>query len=441
MFKSVPLFVGLRYVRAKRRNHFISFISMISMIGIGLGVLILIVVLSVMNGFQQEIKKRLLGMEAHLTVSAFGGDWRQAIKKLKQIPEVTGAAPVIEGFGLANRGRHSRGVQIRGIDPKQIGQVSGIAEHMICGSLDALDKTRFGVVLGYEVATGLTSNYQRHFIRSIKRRFDHRKKKTGNGRGKVQSCGDFNVLLIVPEFRTTIAGSLPRYKRFKVVGIFNINMTQYDSNMVLINIKDAAKLYRGKNKLVNVQVRLDDMFKAHALRSRIIRVLNTPHVYNWERLHQNLFSAMRFEKRMMSFLLSLIIVVAAINIISTLVMVVTDKKTDIAILRTLGAAPATIKNIFIVQGLVVGVIGTLFGLGLGLLIAYNVESIIAWFENLVGAEVLSPDVYYITKIVGVIQWWQVAVISAGAVFISLLATLYPAYSAARTQPAEALRYE
>ncbi len=440
MFKSVPLFVGLRYVRAKRRNHFISFISMISMIGIGLGVLILIVVLSVMNGFQQEIKKRLLGMEAHLTVSGFSGDWKQAVKKLKQIPSVTGAAPVIEGFGLANRGRSSRGVQIRGIDPKQIGEVSGIAEHMICGSLDALDKTRFGVVLGYEVALGLAGSYERHFIRSIKRRFD-RYKKRGTAGGRSASCGNFNVLLIVPEFRTTIAGSLPRYKRFKVVGIFNINMTQYDSNMVLINIKDAAKLYRGKNKLVNVQVRLDDMFKAHTLRSRIARLLNTPHVYNWERLHQNLFSAMRFEKRMMSFLLSLIIVVAAINIVSTLVMVVTDKKTDIAILRTLGAAPATIKNIFIVQGLVVGVIGTLFGLGLGLLIAYNVEAIISWFENLVGAEVLSPDVYYITKIVGVIQWWQVAVICAGAVFISLLATLYPAYSAARTQPAEALRYE
>lgn len=423
MLKSVPLFVGLRYVRAKRRNHFISFISLFSIIGIALGVMVLIVVLSVMNGFESEIKKRLLSMESHITLRDFSGDWQQAVKQAKQNPKVIGGAPFIDGFGLINRGYESNGVFIRGINPDRETEVSEIGKHLIYGKLEDLKKTKFGIILGYEIAYNLLGPYE---LSRVQRNL---------------SIPEEKVMLVVPQLQIGPTGVLPRYKRFKIVGIFKLNMKDYDSNTVLVHINDAAKLFKKKNQVSAIQLKLTNVFLADQVKAELKNRELGWSVSTWYDRHSSLFSAIATEKRVMTLILFILVLVAAINIISTLVMVVTDKEADIAILRTLGASPGAIRNIFMVQGTMIGSIGTLAGVGLGVLIAINVESIISGLEKLIGAQFMSADIYYISRIVGEVHWSEVGIIAISTFLISILATLYPAYKAARTEPAQALRYE
>jgi len=423
MQKSVSLFVGLRYVRAKRRNHFISFISLFSIIGIALGVMVLIVVLSVMNGFESEIKKRLLSMESHITISDFHNDWRETIKRAKEHPEVIGAAPYIEGFGLISRGRSSSGVFIRGINPDLEPEVSNIRQHMVYGSISNLNKTKFGIILGYEVAINLVGRYE------LRRIIDKLSKP------------DHKVMLVVPQFKIGPMGMLPRYKRFQLVGVFRLNMKEYDTNMVLINIKDAAILFKKKDNVSAIQLKIKNSFRALEVRDELEEQKVAWTLSTWFQNHGNLFSAIATEKRMMMLILFMLVLVAAINIISTLVMVVTDKEADIAILKTLGASPNMIRKIFMIQGTIIGSTGTLFGVGIGVLIAVNVEHIVKAIESMMGSKFMSTDVYYISELVGEVHWGEVGFIAAFSFGISILATLYPAARAAATQPAQALRYE
>ncbi len=422
MRKSLPLFIGLRYVRAKRRNHFISFISLFSIIGIALSVMVLIIVMSVMNGFESEIKTRLLSMESPLTLTEFSGDWQETAKLAKQHPGVIGATPYIKGFGLVSLGSKSKGVQIRGINPDTESEVSKIKKHMVYGKIEDLKKTKFGVILGYEIAEHLLDPYHLDLI--VNGSKDPSRK----------------VTLLVPQFQVGPMGVLPRYKRFTIVGVFRLHMQQYDSNMVMVNIRDAAKLYKKKGA-DTVQLTLKDSSKAVEIQEYFSDISSPFTVTTWFDTHRNIFSAIGTEKRMMGLILFILVLVAAINIVSTLVMVVADKEADIAIMRTMGASPKTIKNIFMVQGTVIGSFGTLMGVGLGVLVAYNMERIVKGIEWLFNFRFMDPGVYYISAIVGKVNWVEVGVIALTCFVVCILATLYPANSAAKTKPAEALRYE
>ncbi|VAW74478.1 Lipoprotein releasing system transmembrane protein LolC/LolE [hydrothermal vent metagenome] len=451
MFKSLSLSIGLRYVRAKRRNHFISFISVISMVGIMLGVAVLIIVLSVMNGFETEISKRLLGMESHITLRGFKKDWKEVMHDAKKYPQVTGAAPIVQGQGLASQGRMSQGVIIRGIDPDYQSQVSDIGNHLTYGSMAALKRNRWGVILGYEVAKKLLSSYEvsrlldgsSYFKIGIKPEC----RKKSKQEQKLPKCiidNRHKVMLVVPSWKVTAGGVRPTYRRFTVVGIFKIDMKQYDTTMVLLNIDGARRLLNVRSKVSAIQLRLKNVFNTQAIIDAKYQFLDdrlSSYVYTWMENNKNLFSAIATEKRMMFFVLLLIVIVAAINIVSTLVMVVTDKQADIAILRTLGATPGMIRKIFIVQGTVIGTVGATLGVLLGLLVSANVESIISGIEYLKGESVLDPSVYYISKLVAEVRWTEVVTIYTSSLLVGLIATLYPAYAASNTQPAEALRYE
>lgn len=442
MFRSLALFIGLRYVRAKRRDRFVSLTTLISILCVTLGVFILILVLSVMNGFANEIRNRLLSMEAHVLLKDVGADWQTAIRDAKKHPEVIGAAPILQQTGLISVGSTNKGVAIRGIDAKLESEISDIGSKMVYGSLEDLDKTPYGIVLGYEVAKML---FGPDYIKDL---VDQANTPTPLDKNSTQRAGpgkpmhfDEKILLTVPIFQVTVAGTQARSRRFQVVGIFKINFNQYDTDMVLVNLRDAQRLFNLENGVSTVQLRLKDMGKAIQVKADLVKSKVAPFIVDWSELHPNVFSAIRMEKRMMLFILSMLVVVSSLIIVSSLVMVVTEKQSDIAILITMGAAPSTIRFIFIIQGLVIGVVGTLLGASLGVLTAYNVENIISFFERVFGFEALSSDIYYINKIVGEVDWMEVALICGGAFIITLLATLYPADRAARTQPAQALRYE
>jgi lipoprotein-releasing system permease protein len=415
MFRPLEAYIGLRYVRAKRRNHFISFITVISMVGVALGVWALITVLSVMNGFETELRDRILGMAAHVTVERIGEpvrDWREVEKTAAHMPHVLGVAPYIRGEAMASTEGRSRGVLVRGIDPAEEPNVSEVGNKMVAGKLANLKPGQFGVIIGSELAASLGVR-----------------------------AGD-KLTLIIPQATVTAAGVLPRFKRFDIVGVFDVGMHEYDSGLVLMNIKDAGRLYNMRNGVTGVRLRLDDMFLAPKVGRELAQQLPPGYlVNNWTSLHTNLFRAIGTEKRMMFIILFLIVTVAAFNIVSTLVMVVTDKEADIAILRTLGATPRTIMGVFMVQGAFIGVIGTLAGLATGVPTAINVETIVSTIERIFHVQFLSPDVYYITELTGEVHWHEVWIICAASLIITLVATLYPAWRASRTQPAEALRYE
>lgn len=415
MFKPLEFFIGLRYTRAKRRNHFISFISLISMLGIMLGITALITVLSVMNGFEKELRERILGMAAHVTVSGTSGrlqDWQEVTDLLAGHRHVLGIAPYVEGEAMLSAGGQVSGAMVRGVLPDQEPAVSDVGQKMKAGSLKNLVPGEFGIVLGKELAWML-----------------------GVGPGD-------KVTVVTPEANVTPAGILPRLKRFTVVGIFEVGMYEYDRGVALMHLDDAAKLFMLDGAVSGVRLKLDDMFRAPQLSRELAAQLPpTNFISNWTQQHANFFRAVKTEKTAMFIILMLIVAVAAFNIVSTLVMVVTDKQSDIAILRTLGASPASIMGVFIVQGTVIGLIGTLLGAIGGISLALNVETIVPAIERMFGVHFLPGDVYYISELPSDLHWEDVLRISGIAFLLTVLATLYPAWRASRTEPAEALRYE
>ena len=409
------LFVGLRYTRAKRKNHFISFISITSMLGIGLGVAALIVVLSVMNGFQTELRATILGVVSHVQVVGLGGrldDWGSVAEGARKNRRVIASAPYVMAEGLLSHGRPVHGAIVRGILPEQEETVADIGKHMREGGLDTLEPGEYRVVLGTDLARSIGAD-----------------------------VGD-RVMLIAPQGQVTPAGILPRLRQFTVTGIFELKNYQYDSSLALVHLQDAQKLFRFSEAVSGVRLKLDDLFAAPQVAAELSETLQADvYVTDWTRSNANFFRAVQIEKRVMFIILLLIVAVAAFNIVSTLVMAVTDKRADIAILRTLGAAPGDIMKIFIIQGALIGVIGTVAGLALGLVVAFNIDIIVPAIESALGFKFLAPDVYYISDLPSEVQATDVTVIAVTAFVLTLLATLYPSLKAARTNPAEALRYE
>lgn len=420
-FSVFELFVGLRYTRAKRKNHFISFISLTSMIGIGLGVAALIVVLSVMNGFQKELRTRILGVASHLEVTGSNNqlaDWQNIVNSSLKREHVLASAPYITAQAMLSYGQGVQGAIIRGVLPAAEDQVADIGSHMKAGSLTDLRPGEFGIILGADLAFALGAQ-----------------------------MGD-KVVVMAPQGQFTPAGIVPRLKQFTVVGLFQIGMYEYDAGLALIHLDDAAKLYRMDNKVSGVRLKLDDLFNAPAIAEAYSRQLNSPHnpygtyyVTDWTQQHANFFKAVQMEKRVMFIILTLIVAVAAFNIVSTLVMAVTDKRADIAIMRTFGASPKSIMFIFIIQGALIGLIGTVLGAIFGILIALNIGTIIPFIEGLFHVQFLAKDVYYISDLPSHLIWSDVITIVIMSFVLSLLATLYPSWRASKISPAEALRYE
>ncbi|MBB1074330.1 lipoprotein-releasing ABC transporter permease subunit [Rhodoferax sp. 4810] len=416
MFHPVALFIGLRYTRAKRRNHFISFISLISMLGIMLGIVALIVVLSVMNGFHKEIQERILGMASHAALSAPDGggltDWGDLLNQVRSQPHVIGAAPFVEIEAMLMNGGRTHAALLRGILPSEEQQVSDLQTKITSGDIGALTAGEFNIILGAELAAGL-----------------------GVGVGS-------QVMVVTPQVNATPAGVMPRLKAFTVVGIFQVGMAEYDSGTGVMHLSDAARLMRLGEAVGGIRLKLDQLFDAPILVREVAANLGGSYrVTDWTQTHSNFFAALRTEKRMMSVILFLIVAVAAFNIVSTLVMVVTDKRADIAVLRTLGASPGSIMAIFMVQGTMIGLVGTVLGCICGVILGWNVESFVANIEQAFDVHFLDPSIYYISSLPSDVRMSDVLTIAFSAFGISLLATLYPAWRAARTDPAEALRYE
>jgi lipoprotein-releasing system permease protein len=415
MFRPLEVFIGLRYTRAKRRNHFISFISLISMLGVALGIAALITVLSVMNGAVKEVRERILAMTSHATISEMGGrlrDWQAVIAVAEHNPAVQAGAPYVRAEAMLNKDSLVSGVIVQGVLPEEERQVSEIANAMVSGNLDDLKAGGFGMVLGKALADALGVR-----------------------------VGD-KITLITPQANVTPAGIIPRLKRFEVVGIFAAGMYEYDRGLALIRLEDSAKLFNLNRDVSGVRLKLRDPFQAPRVAREIAEEL--PGFYtvrDWTQEHANYFRAVQIEKTAMFVILMLIVAVAAFNIVSTLVMVVTDKQADIAILRTLGATPASIMGIFMVQGITIGLIGTLLGLIGGISLTLNLDVVVPFIENLLGIKFMSPDVYLIGEVPSQLIWSDVIAIAVVAFGLATLATLYPAWRASRTQPAEALRYE
>ena len=431
------LFVGLRYTRAKRKNHFISFISLTSMVGIALGVAALIVVLSVMNGFQAELRSRILGVASHIEVTGANNklqSWQTLIPRLKQNPQVREAAPYITAQGMLSFGEGVQGAIVRGIIPLAEDKVADLGSHMKVGSLNDLKAGEFGIILGSDLAFNLGA-----------------------------AMGD-KVVVMSPQGQFTPTGVVPRIKQFKVVGLFQIGMYEYDAGLALIHMDDAAKLYRMDGTVSGVRLKIDEIDDAPKVSGQLNQSLSTAVLSNaykdqatgdnatntigsqyfvtdWTQQHANFFKAVQMEKRVMFIILALIVAVAAFNIVSTLVMAVTDKRADIAIMRTFGASPRSIMSIFIVQGALIGVIGTIAGAVVGVIVALNIDTIVPFIESLFQVQFLAKDVYYISDLPSKLDWNDVTTIVLMSFGLSLLATLYPSYKASQINPAEALRYE
>jgi lipoprotein-releasing system permease protein len=419
LFKSLPFewLVGLRYTRAGKRsarNSFISFISLISMAGIALGVAALIVVLSVMNGFQKEVRDRMLSVLAHIEVSDANGalpDWQQTAREAFMDKDVKGAAPYVAGQAMMTRDDTVRGVVVRGVLPAEEPKVSDVASQIKQGNFNDLRAGEFNIVLGLELARAMQAR-----------------------------VGD-KVTLIAPQGQVTPAGVIPRLKQFTVVGIFEAGHFEFDSSLAFMHIEDAEKMFK-LSAPSGLRLRIANMQEAPQVAQDLSRIL-TGDVYisDWSKQNRNWFAAVQTEKRMMFIILTLIIAVAAFNLVSTLVMTVTDKQADIAILRTLGSSPGSIMKIFMIQGALVGLIGTAIGIGGGVLIALNVDVIVPFIEHLLGVQFLPRDIYLISALPSDLRWPDVGTIGIVAVVLAFLATLYPSWRAARVRPAEALRYE
>lgn len=413
MFRPLQLFIGLRYTRAKRRNHFISFISLVSMLGIAVGVLALIAVMSVMNGFEGDLQERILGMVSHATIASVDGgmqDWQKTLDQAEHSAHIVGAAPYVDGMALV-RGRDVTGMVVQGILPAQQARVSDIGSKLIQGSLDALKPGAFGIVLGNELALRIGVH-----------------------------LGD-KVIVYAPNGSVSPLGFTPTSKRFEVVGIFAVGYAEYDENVGLMQMDDAEKLFQTSGP-TGIRLKVDDMLKAYSITRDLSEHLGQYYkITTWEQGHANFFKAVRMEKVMMFIILSLIIGVAAFNLVSTLIMLVNDKQADIAILRTLGISPNSVMGIFMVQGVIVGAFGILIGTLGGVLLALNIPAMVKWIEHTFNVTFLSPDVYYISEVPSDLHWNDVGWIVTVAFVFCLIATVYPAWRAARTQPAAALRYE
>ena len=412
------LILGWRYTRAgraTRRNGFISFISGVSMLGIALGVAALIIVLSVMNGFQKEVRDRMLGVVSHIEIFAQGGtalpDLERTLREVRANPQVLGAAPFIATQALLARGEDMKGAIVRGIDPALEPDVTDLAVELKKSSLARLVTGDFGVVLGGELARSLGVR-----------------------------AGD-KVTLVAPSGQVTPAGVVPRLKQMTVVGTFDSGHYEYDSALVLMHMDDAAKIFRLEGP-TGVRVKLKELQQAREVGAQLTRSLSGDLVVrDWTRQNRTWFAAVQVEKRMMFIILTLIVAVAAFNLVSTLVMTVTDKRADIAILRTLGASPNSIMGIFVVQGAMVGVIGTLAGLALGLGVAFNIDIIVPALEQLFHASFLPKDIYLISRMPSDPQQADIVPVAIISLLLAFVATLYPSWRASQVNPAEALRYE
>jgi lipoprotein-releasing system permease protein len=408
--------IGRRYLRASRGNRFVSFISSISMAGVAIGVAVLIVVLSVMNGFEREVRVRILSLTSHASISALSlrlGDWQDIAARVRDNPAVLAAAPFIEDQALLlASGGKSTGAIVTGVLPEDERQITVIADKVVAGSFGALVPGEYGIVLGSELAKALGVSL--------------------GGR-----------VVITTSLRTTTpAGVMPRWRAFKVVGLFSAGMYEYDRNLAYVHIADAGKLYRMGEDVTGLRLRLADAFAApHVVREIAAALGGGYYIDDWTRKHANFFRSIQLTKSALFIILLLVVGVAAFNIVSTLVMVVKDKRADIAILRTVGAAPRSVLTIFATQGVAIGAIGTLSGVLLGVLISVNLESLIHGLEALLGLRFLDAKVYFITDLPARVQWSDVLQISLTAFGLCCLSTLYPSWRAARTQPAESLRHE
>lgn len=414
MFSPLFAFIGVRYSGIKRKNQFISFISLTSMIGIALGVTVLITVLSVMNGFSKEIRAQMLSIAPHATLRAYDGylkNWEHIIKDLKKYPMIKGVAPFIAEQGMLTSKGDVQGVYVVGILPKEINNVFPLENNIIAGSIDDLSSKKFSTIIGRELATKLGL-----------------------------WVGD-KITILAPETNVSPAGVMPRLKRFLIVGIFDTG-TNYDNTNIFINLRDASVLYRLNDGITGIQMKLVDELQAGVISKKIAAFYNHEYrVSNWTEVYSTYFKAIKMEKTVMWFILLLIIAVAGFNLVSSLVMMVTDKRPDIAILRTMGASRRSVMGIFMVQGTLIGFIGTLLGLIFGLLLANNVTQIVGFIENFFQVKFISQDVYFIGYLPSEIQSIDVILICLFSLIMSFVSTLYPAYRAGGVKPAEALRYE
>jgi lipoprotein-releasing system permease protein len=415
MFRPLELFIGQRYTHSRRRNRFISFISFASMLGIMLGVMVLITVLSVMNGFEKELRTRILGVVAHVTVSGTEGqlaDWSAQVKQLEQNPHVKGAAPYVQKQVMITNGNYMRGAMIQGIDNTQQHKVAEVNFKMLAGSFDTLKARDYNIILGKELASNLG----------------------------VQ-VGD-KVTVIVPQVQVTPAGILPRLKRFTVAGIFQLGQPQYDEMGAFIELSDASRLFRLGENVSGVRLRLDDLFQAPQMAQELQQQLGKNYkVADWSEEHGSFFRAVKTERIVMTIILFLVVCVALFNLVASLMMAVNDKESDIAILRTFGMDSSTIRRIFMIQGSIIGVTGTVVGAILGVLLSLNIDVVVPFVEKLMGRKIFPEDVFYITTLPSDLHWNNVILIALASIIAAILATVYPAKRASQIQPAESLRYE
>lgn len=414
MYRPLALFIGLRYTRARRKNQFISVVSLVSLLGMILGVVALVVVMSVMNGFGAELRGRILAVIPHAFLTGPDrrlADWRHSMSAVGKLPFVRGVAPYLAGNVMLERPGIVRGTKLYAVDPDHERHVSSIASHMIAGHFDDLRAGKFRMVVG-----DILARYMGLYI------------------------GD-QVSVVLPQVTVTPVGIFPRVKRFTVAGIFRVG-AELDSDTVFIHIADGQKLFQYGNAVEGLRVKVDNLFAVQKYVPALKGAMPPgSSVKTWAHTQGSLFAAVSMEKTMVSLLLLIIVAIAAFNIISILTMMVADKRADIAVLRTMGASPAEIQGIFIIQGLTVGIAGIAVGLCIGLPVAYNAGAIVAWVEGLVGAHIFNPNIYFISRIPSVVQWGDVVEVSVWGLLLSFLATLYPSLRAARVEPAEALRYE
>ncbi len=413
MFRPLEIFVGLRYLRARRLSRAVSFISLMSLLGVAVGVAALIVVISVMNGFENELRHRLLAMTSHATVSGPDGrleQWQQAVGSARGQPGVAGAAPYVEIQGMLGNGASLKAVLVRGVDPAAESGVSRVDDNMLVGDLESLHEHGHGIILGRLLAAQLGV-----------------------------APGD-SVTLMVPKVQG--AGLIPRLRRFTVTGVFEVGMQEQDGVLALIDLRDAAEILGLGDAVNGVRLRLDNLFSAPAVSRQVASALGPGFVArDWTEENASYFRAVRIEKTMMTIILSLVVAVAAFNIVATLVMVVTDKRSEIAILRTMGLSAGGVMRAFLVQGVVIGLVGTILGAALGIPVALNVEVIAGGLERLMGMEIMPADLYYITRLPSDVRAPDVVRILVLAFLLCAGSTLYPAFRASRTEPAEALRYD